>query len=174
MIFIVKVVNKLIDLSILLIFGRERFARHKGVRIGTGCRIIAKEWGTEPFLVHIGDRVTIADGVRILTHDGSTWLVRDEAGVRFQKYGRVTIGNDVFVGVNAIILPGVTIGNQVIVGAGAVVTRDVPSNSVVVGIPARVVNSFTDYREGVLRNCLKHTDIDWSLGYKSAILRCVE
>lgn len=51
----------------------------------------------------------------------------------------VTIGNDVWIGGNVTILPGVTIGNNVVIGAGAVVNRDIPDNSVAVGVPAKIV-----------------------------------
>ena len=51
----------------------------------------------------------------------------------------VTIGNDVWIGANCTILPGVTIGNNVVVAAGAVVTKDVPDNCVVGGVPAKVI-----------------------------------
>jgi maltose O-acetyltransferase len=51
----------------------------------------------------------------------------------------VTIGNDVWIGGNCTILPGVTIGNNVVVAAGAVVTKDVPDNCLVAGVPAKVI-----------------------------------
>lgn len=57
----------------------------------------------------------------------------------------VKIGNNVQIGTDAIIMPGVTIGNNVIVGCAAVVTKDVPDNSVVVGVPARVIESVDEY-----------------------------
>lgn len=93
------------------------------------------------FLIEIGNRVTISDA-RILTHDGST---KRELGR--SRVGRVVIGDDVFVGADAILLPGVKIGSKVIIGAGAVVTHDIPDNSVAVGSPARVVMTYDEYIE---------------------------
>ena len=58
---------------------------------------------------------------------------------RLAQASEVRIGNDVWIGANATILPGVTIGNNVIIGAGAVVNRDIPDNSMAVGVPARVI-----------------------------------
>jgi acetyltransferase-like isoleucine patch superfamily enzyme len=61
-------------------------------------------------------------------------------------FGPITVGSNVFIGINAIIMPGVTIGDNVVIGSGAVVTRDIPSNSVAAGVPARVVRSLDEYR----------------------------
>lgn len=57
------------------------------------------------------------------------------------------VGNDVYIGNDVIILPGVNIGNKVVIGAGAVVTKDIPDNSVAVGVPARVIESADEYFE---------------------------
>lgn len=124
------------------LFGGVRFARMKGVKVGAGCRIYTRRFGGEPFLIIIGDRVTVTSGVTFLTHDGSTWLIRDDKGFYFERYGRIVIGNDVFIGVNAIIMPGVTIGSRVVVGAGSVVTKDISDGVVVAGNPARVIRDF--------------------------------
>lgn len=64
-------------------------------------------------------------------------------------FGRIDVGNNVFIGINAILLPGIKIGDNSIIGAGAIVTRDVPSNSVVAGVPARVVSTVAEYEQKV-------------------------
>lgn len=94
------------------------------------------------WLVTIGNRVTLAPHVHILAHDASA---KRELG--YTKMGRVTIGDDVFVGAGTIILPGVKIGDRVIVGAGSVVTRDIPANSVAAGNPAKVICTYDEYME---------------------------
>ncbi len=81
----------------------------------------------------IGNRVTITRGVEFITHDGSLWLYADKHGRRY-AYAPIEIGNDVFIGLNAMIMPGVKIGSRVIVAAGALVSKSVPSNSVVAGV----------------------------------------
>lgn len=53
------------------------YAKYKGVEVGNNCRLYISDFGSEPFLITIGDNVTITAGVKILTHDGSAWLVRD-------------------------------------------------------------------------------------------------
>lgn len=88
----------------------------------------------------IGDDVTLAPRVHILAHDASTKL-----HLNYTKVGKVTIGDRVFIGAGTIVLPGVVIGSDVVIGAGSVVARDIPSNSVAVGNPARVVKSLDDF-----------------------------
>ena len=100
---------------------------------------------TRPWLIEIGDDVQITHGVVILTH-GYDWAVlKGVYGEVLGSAGKVTIGNNVFIGVRSVILKGVTIGNNVIIGAGSLVNKDVPDNCVVAGNPARVVMSLEDY-----------------------------
>lgn len=87
--------------------------------------------------VHIGDYVMIGPNTLISTvnHPLSLKGRREHLGI-----GKpVTIGNDVWIGGNCTILPGVTIGNNVVVAAGAVVTKNVPDNCIVAGVPAKVI-----------------------------------
>lgn len=92
------------------------------------------------WLIEIGDKVTLAPRVHVLCHDAST-----KTFLNYTKIGRVTIGNRVFIGAESVILPGVTIGDDVVIGANSTVTHDIPSNSVAVGSPARVISSLEDY-----------------------------
>ncbi len=148
------------------------YARHLGVKVGVGCRIFNFSFGSEPFLVEIGDRVTITSGVRMLTHDGATWLIRDEKGRRYH-FANVKIGNDVFVGIDSIIMPGVQIGNNVIIAAGSVVTKSIPSNSIVAGNPAKIICTYREYKEKTLDTCIADTDMDYSQDYKDRVLQHV-
>lgn len=132
--------------------GRVWVARRMGVKVGERCRLLTIEFGDEPWLIQIGDKVTITAGVKFLTHDGSTWLIEDGRGRR-HHYARIEIGNEVFIGANTILLPGVRIGDRCIIGAGSVVTKTVPSGSVVAGNPARVIGSYQEYRARVLDGC---------------------
>ena len=94
------------------------------------------------WLVTIGNRVTLAPHVHILCHDASA---KRELG--YTKMGKVTIGDDVFVGAGSIILPGERIGDRVIIGAGSVVTKSIPDGSVAAGNPARVICTYDEYME---------------------------
>lgn len=94
------------------------------------------------WLIEIGDNVTLAPRVHILCHDAST-----KTFLNYTKIGRVTIGDNVFIGAESVVLPGVTIGSNVIVGANSTVTHDVPDGSVVAGSPARVICTLEAYLE---------------------------
>lgn len=110
-------------------------------------------WGTEPWIITIGDNVHITDGVKFITHDGGTLLYRHMIpDLEITK--PIVIGDNVYIGNNVILLPGITIGNNVVIGAGAVVTRSIPDNSVAVGVPARVIKTADEYLEKLKRESL--------------------
>ncbi len=130
----------------------QDYLRKQGMVIGTGCSINkGADFGSEPYLVTIGDHVRINAGVCVVTHDGGMWVLRSEKagfGSRFRdadRFGRVVIGDNVHIGTNTILMPGVTIGCNAIVGCGAVVTHDVESNTVVAGVPARFIETLQEY-----------------------------
>ena len=111
------------------------------------------EWGTEPWLITLGKNVHITDGVRFETHDGGTLLFRHKVpDLEITK--PITIGDNVYIGNNVIVLPGVTIGNNTVIGAGAIVSRDIPDNSVAVGVPARVIKSTDEYFEKIKKESI--------------------
>lgn len=118
------------------------YLRSKGVKIGENVDIInSRIESCHSFLVTIGNNVTITNAT-ILAHDAST-----KKFIGYSKVGRVDIGDDVFIGYGAIVLPNTKIGNKVIVGAGTVVAKDVPDNVVIVGNPFRVICTFDEYIE---------------------------
>ena len=139
-------------------FYRKRF----GVKIGNNCRIVDRQlnlFGTEPYLISIGNNVTLSGDIRLITHDGGVGVFRKEVpGINL--FGRINIGDNTFIGVNAIILPSVTIGANSVVGAGSVVTKNIPEGSVVAGVPARVLCSIEAYKEKALRDgvCISSTN----------------
>ena len=92
------------------------------------------------WLIEIGDNVSLAPRVHILCHDAST-----KGFLGYTKIGRVTIGNNGFIGAGSVVLPGVTIGNNVIVGANSTVTHDIPDNMVYAGTPAIPLCTLEEY-----------------------------
>jgi acetyltransferase-like isoleucine patch superfamily enzyme len=126
-----------------------------GLKLGQDVRVIGKpDFGSEPYLIEIGDHVTMSSNVTFITHDGATWVFRHlPPYLGMQRFGRIVIGDNCFIGANAIIMPGVSIGSNSVVGAGAVVTRSVPANSVVAGVPARYVCSYEQYVERMIPRC---------------------
>lgn len=124
--------------------------RALGLVIGEGCEILnGYTFGSEPYLVDIGDNVRIARGVKITTHDGGVWVLRRKYPelADMDRFGRVKIGDNCHIGMNSLIMPGVTIGKNCIIGAGAIVTHDIPDDSVAVGVPARVIETVDEYME---------------------------
>lgn len=95
----------------------------------------------------------ITDGVRFITHDGGTLLFRDRVpDLEITK--PIKVGDNVYIGNNVILLPGVTVGNNVVIGAGAVVSKSIPDNSVAVGVPAKVIKTADEYFEKIQRESL--------------------
>tara|TARA_R110002049_G_scaffold190301_1_gene358950 strand:+ start:5488 stop:5934 length:447 start_codon:yes stop_codon:yes gene_type:complete len=111
-------------------------------------------FSTEPWIITLGNNVHITREVLFITHDGGTLLYRDKVP-DLEITAPIQVGNDVYIGVRSIILPGVTIGDNCVIGAGSIVTRDVPSNSVVAGVPAKIVKSADDYLDKLKLNSLK-------------------
>jgi acetyltransferase-like isoleucine patch superfamily enzyme len=116
---------------------RNNYLRRQGVKIGKNCLIHTVSFSTEPYLVEIGDDVRITSGTIFITHDGAVHSFHGELGGGI--FGRIKIGNNVFIGSNSIILLNTTIGNNCIIGAGSVVRGQFPDDSVIVGNPAKVV-----------------------------------
>jgi Hexapeptide repeat of succinyl-transferase len=127
--------------------------RRRGLQMAPDCRFMGfPTFGSEPYLVSIGKHVTISTNVSFITHDGGTWVFRDQP--RFErviKYGRIVVHDNCFIGARAIIMPGVSIGPNAVVAAGSVVTKSVPPNSVVAGVPARSLCTVEEYAENALR-----------------------
>lgn len=126
-----------------------RCSRFLGVRMGRNVHIYGGSpgmWSTEPFLVELGDNVYITDGCVFVTHDGGTLILRKDVP-DLELTAGIAVGSDVYIGLRSVILPGVRIGSRVIIGAGSVVTKDIPDNSVAVGVPARVIKTVDEYLE---------------------------
>lgn len=147
--FITKSIRK-IFLCWSKLIQRDYVAYHRfcGVKIGTDCCIKSWNFGSEPYLISIGNHVQITADVKIFTHGGG-WIIRKEDKT-FDAFGTVKIGNNVYVANNVLIMPGVTVGDNVLIGAGSVVTKSTPSDVVIAGNPARIVSGIEEYKEKIL------------------------
>lgn len=114
--------------------------------IGEGCSILAGTKFLDPQYVHLGNNVHFAD-CTLIGHDGSVAMMEAAYGVKIDAVGKIEIRDNVFVGHQAIIMPGVVIGPDAIIAAGAVVTRDVPPDTIVAGIPARAIGKVSELLE---------------------------
>lgn len=120
-------------------------AKAAGVTIGESNFIASHFWSTEPYLIKIGSHCQITEGAKIYTHGGAGAARR--LYPKFDIFGKVTIGDYVYIGSDAKIMPGVTIGDNVLIAAGSIVTKSIPSNVVVAGNPAQYVCSIEEYVE---------------------------
>lgn len=120
--------------------------RREGVIIGEGCRFLGNvNFGSEPYLVSLGDRVSITSS-SFITHDGGVWVFRDKYP-DIDVIAPIKIGSNVFIGSGCTVLPGVNVGDNVVIGAGSMVTKDLASAGVYAGVPAKYVKSIDEYME---------------------------
>ena len=127
----------------------EAYARRQGVNIGKECLIATRNWGTEPYLITIGNRVQVTSDVRFYTHGGSHVARRKYP--KFDVFGKIKVEDGAYIGACSMIMPGVTIGEGAMVAAGSIVTRSVAPYTVVAGNPARLVCTVDEYIEKNLK-----------------------
>lgn len=126
----------------------NKIAKIIGVNFGRNCKFNRKiNFGSEPYLIKIGDNFYSSTNIQFITHDGSVNVLRNlyEEYKNIDSFLPITIGNNVFVGYGVTILPGTIIGENVIVGAGSVVKGELKDNSVYAGIPAKYICSIEEY-----------------------------
>jgi maltose O-acetyltransferase len=113
---------------------------------------------TYPYLIRIGDNCSIAGDVRLLAHDATPFKFTDGHA----RLGKIEIKDNCFISERTIILPGVTIGPNALVAAGSVVNRDIPPNSCVAGVPARVYAKFDAFIERHKQRIEERTVFEYS------------
>jgi acetyltransferase-like isoleucine patch superfamily enzyme len=125
--------------------------------IGANCWIMRSTNITDPAYVRLGDNVMLS-ACSLIGHDGSIHMLNNAYGKKLDKVGKIDIGDNVFIGHQAIVLPGVTIGSNVIVGAGSVVSKDVADNTIVAGVPAKPIAKTDEYVASLEK---KTQDLPW-------------
>lgn len=117
----------------------EYLRRHGGLHaMGERCSIQTNVVITDPAYTRLGNNVSLS-GCTLFGHDGVVNMLRNAYGGDLDRVGRIDIRDNVFIGHQAIVMPGVTIGPDAVVAAGSVVTRDVPPGTVVGGVPAKPI-----------------------------------
>lgn len=122
----------------------DKLAKKCGVNIGENNYVNSIFWSTEPYLITIGDNCQITNDVKLLTHGGANVLRQNDR--EFDTFGKIKIGNWVYIGSRALIMPGVEIGDNVLIAAGSVVTKSLPSGIVVAGNPAKYICTIEEYK----------------------------
>ncbi|SUX48408.1 acyltransferase [Chryseobacterium indoltheticum] len=152
-------IQKILNYYRIKFWSCKKYARFLGVKIGKNCAIATKNFGTEPYLIEIGDDVQITNDVKFFCH-GASWLFRKKYPT-FDFFGKIKVGNNVYIGNNALIMAGVTIGDNVLIAAGAVVTKSVPDNSIVGGNPAKIIGNIYELEQKMLLYNLSSKGMDY-------------
>ena len=141
--------------------GSFKCALRDGLNCGKNVTVMGNaNFGSEPYLITLSDSVRISFDVCFITHDGGNFAFRyREEYNDVNHFGKIFVGEHTFIGARATIMPGVRIGKNCVVGVGAVVTKSVPDNSVVVGIPARVISDTESYAKKMKDKMPENWDI---------------
>lgn len=139
-----KIISNIRNRIVKFFMSPEKYAKFIGVNIGTNNFIPDKNcWSSEPYLITVGSNCQITTGVRIFTHGGGN--VARNKYPDFDVFGKVIIGDWVYIGTNSLIMPGIKIGDGALIAAGSVVTKSIPPKVVVGGNPARILSTVDDY-----------------------------
>jgi acetyltransferase-like isoleucine patch superfamily enzyme len=126
-----------------------RYFRRQGAEIGEDVEIFGANlftFGSEPYLVSVGDQVTISHDVSFITHDGGMRIARASYSGAY-LYGRIRVADRCFLGARCLLLPGANVGKGSVIGSGSIVTGDIPPGVVAVGVPAKPAKSVVEYIE---------------------------
>lgn len=154
MIFFYRIVLKLFNIFAEL---RDKayikLCKYRGLKVGKDVIFIeAPKFGSEPYLIEIGDRTKITANCTFINHDGAMYVIRSmEKYSDARNFGRIKIGKNCFIGNNCTILPGVEMGDNCILGAGSVLNSSTPSNSVFAGVPAKFICTIEEYGDKALK-----------------------
>ncbi|MEC5157616.1 acyltransferase [Chryseobacterium sp. MP_3.2] len=128
----------------------------KGLKVGKNVRFVeVPQFGTEPFLIEIGDESTFSNNVRFVNHDGGQNALHFmEKYKDVRTFGRIKIGKQCFIGADCTIMPGVEMQDNCVLGAGSILTTSMKKGSVYAGIPAKFICTIEDYGDKLLANNL--------------------
>ncbi len=136
-----------------------KYLRKKGCIIGENCVFrnvkTARIDITRPSLIEIGDNVDMNHNFQIMTHDWASGVFRNVFHNIWPSSGKVKIGSNIYFGTDVIVLKGVTIGDNCVIAAGSIITKDIPSNSVAAGMPAKVICTLEEYYKKREQTCLE-------------------
>lgn len=127
----------------------SNYFRKKGIKIGDNCNITSNISTAEPYLLCIGNNVTISTDVLFITHDASVGKIFGKE-VGSDLFGEILIGDNCFIGARSTILYGVTLANNIIVASGSVVTKSFTQEKIIIGgNPAKMIGDWSDFEEKI-------------------------
>jgi len=156
---------------ILMFLSKKLYLRYIGLTYGQHCRFVGlriSTFGSEPYLIRLGNHVTVGPSVRFVTHDGGVWVFRDEYP-NIDVFSPITVGDNVFIGINSILLPGANVGNNCVIGAGSVVKGTLDQGYVYAGVPAKKICSLKQYKEKSFSKMLPTKGLDFVAKKKSLL-----
>lgn len=159
MVFIHKLILKLDTVfKNLVAQSYLEMCKKRGLKVGKNVIFIeVPDFGSEPYLVEIGDGTEITAGCRFITHDGGYYVLQNiEKYKDVRSFARIKVGSNCFLGNNCVIMHGVEIGDNCVIGAGSVVTTSTKPNSVYAGVPAKYICSLDEYGEKALNTSTKY------------------
>ena len=126
----------------------------RGMKVGKDVIFIeAPRFGSEPYLIEIGDNTKITANCTFITHDGAMYVIRSmDKYSDARNFGRIKIGKNCFIGNNCTVLQGVEMGDNCILGAGSVLSSSMPANTVYAGVPAKFICTIEEYGDKALAN----------------------
>jgi len=134
----------------MLLFKLKKLEK-EGMKVGRNTLLFigAESFGSEPYLIHIGDNCLITNGVKFITHDGAIRVIKQKEEYKHidNKYGKIDIKDNVYIGENSILMPNISIGPNACVLPGSVVYKDIPPGSAAAGNPACVKNTIENFQE---------------------------
>lgn len=154
--------RKLFLIRLMMMNGNQRANYLKKIgyfhKQGEGCYFQPYNFGTEPYLIEFGDNVSVASGVRFVNHDIASFVFNHVYCEDLPtKVKPISIGSNVFIGCDSVVLPGVHIGNNVIIGGGSIVSKDIADNTLAVGIPCKAIGTFEDYHKKYIQETFEYT-----------------
>lgn len=124
----------------------------KGLKVGNRVRFVeVPQFGTEPFLIEIGDETTFSNNVRFVNHDGGQNALHFRDKYKdVRTFGRIKIGKQCLIGADTTIMPGVEMEDNCVLGAGSILTTSMKKGSVFAGIPAKFICTIEEYGDKLL------------------------
>lgn len=139
-----NIITKIWRKVLYYIYTPEQWARYIGVHVGSDNLLSKDAWSSEPYLITVGSHCQLTN-CKFFTHGGGQAVRHIDP--TFDCFGKIVIGDYVYIGTNSLVMPGVTLGDHTLVAAGSVVTKSYQGGVVLAGNPARVVCTIKEYYE---------------------------